>query len=373
MQNKVSTTFDSSRFDAILDEMENKRVGQSKTITNNEIQNQKDRRAINIGTFSMGCGFMAVSGIGMLVLFVASIFAMLYFENPFFVVLPFIFGLFIMVAFPIVAILFFMKKQKSVQQRTKTNSLIATEYYVDFKDKLMREIVKSFNGTFEYFPKNAISAKDFAAMEVYAKNAMAYRGEDLIIGKIGGTNVEMCEFATAKISGLFMVADFNKRFRGVTKVLTKVWGKKSLDIPLLLLEGEIEIDTTGNFEQYEKDRKRFSGATLEDVELENIDFNDRFDIYSSNQIEARYILSLRLMERMVDFNKSNDCDMNFVFANSKMYFTIHWGANLLEPYDIHTNLREKKLDLIKKVHTELSHCIKIVEALNLNDELWYSR
>ena len=76
--------------------------------------------------------------------------------------------------------------------------------------------------------------------------------------------------------GVFMIADFNKKLKYYTKV----------------------IESSGDFFA-----KIFYNRTK--VELENPVFEKIFNTYSKNQIEARYILSPAMMERILEFRKQS--------------------------------------------------------------------
>ncbi|WP_395065257.1 DUF3137 domain-containing protein [Flavobacterium sp.] len=367
--------FDEKKFDALLNELESKRQEGATIINRNSKENRKDN-------FTMFFGFIGASVVGFIAFFVIMVIALLgclfltmVFDTPIFMFLVFIIAGILLVSGFLIPILLFRKKFMRVKTKQDENQVISKEYYFTIKEKIISEIIKSFNSSFEYNPKKAISRFDFEQMQVYDSTFLfsnGYSGEDYISGMVGNTQVEFCEFTTGRVSGLFMVANFNKNFKETTKVLTKVWKKTSLDIGGIL-DGTNFTETTGNYDQYQKNRNFYRTQKLEDVILENTMFNSLFDVYSSNQIEARYILSTALIERILNFKKRYNYDMNFVFIDSKMYFTINWGANMMEPYDISVSLKDVKLDLIKETHQELKHCIEIIDALNINNELWYSR
>jgi hypothetical protein len=50
---------------------------------------------------------------------------------------------------------------------------------------------------------------------------------------------------------------------------------------------------------------------LEKVKLESIDFENRFIVYSNDQVEARYILTPSFMERLVKLEKMMGDEISF--------------------------------------------------------------
>lgn len=377
MENKVDYVFDEKKFDALLNELENNRQEGAATINANNKSNRRDSVSSSIGILGifMGMGFLFILGIG--VIFFLSIISVS-FRNFMLMIIPFVSMPLFITVIVLVPLLIYRKKLNRITQKNNQNYNLEKNYYYSVKEKLIGEIIQSFNSSFEYYPKGLISAREFNNMRLYNEShgdsfgTKPYHGSDYICGKVGSTNIELCEFSIGDVSGLFMVADFNKDFSEITKVLTRVWKKRSLDV-IGIINGENIVDTTGNYKTYKKTRDEYLNRKLEEVILESPSFNEKFETFSSSQIEARYILSTTMMERILEFRQKFNYEMNFVFVDSKMYFTVNWGSHMFEPYDINKNLIEHKMQLIENTHKQLSYCIQIIEALNLNTELWYSR
>ncbi|MDI1255403.1 MAG: DUF3137 domain-containing protein [Flavobacterium sp.] len=371
MPNNINHDFDSEKFNQILEQLENSRKIDSGTVTANQKQNSKLQRNNFLSVLGIGGGF----AIGCAVAFVSAIISLLLciiFQSFLFMAIPVIVGAAAFLGPMAFGMKHVIKNTDKISHLSAVNEEMQINYRMSVKEQLISQIVKSFNSTFDYQPKNKIPSKEFHRMNVYKGSLQSdYGGEDYITGKVGTTNLEMCEFY-AGVSGLFMIADFNKNFRGTTKVMTRIWEKRSLDVPELL-DGNIEIKYEGNGRIYRKDRNSFANIALEEVILENTAFNQKFETVASDQIEARYILSTSFMERILAFRRRYNYDMNFVFNDSKMYFTVLWGAHMLEPFDINVDLKEAKLQLIATTHQQLKDCVAIIEALNINNELWYSR
>ena len=71
---------------------------------------------------------------------------------------------------------------------------------------------------------------------------------------------------------------------------------------------------------------------LEKVKLEDVLFEKKFEVFSSNQIEARYLLTTAFMERIL---KVKDCfngkKIQFSFFDNKLLITIHTTKDMFEP------------------------------------------
>lgn len=128
--------------------------------------------------------------------------------------------------------------------------------------------------------------------------------DDCFKGKYRNVNIDIteCEFNYGKknvFQGAVIKIDMNKNFEGTTVIRPK--------------QG-IEFKHT-------KDLKK---AKLEKIELEDININKKYDIYSTDQIEARYLLTTSFIERF------NNITMAF---NSKVAFCAFHGKHVyIAPY-----------------------------------------
>jgi Protein of unknown function (DUF3137) len=140
--------------------------------------------------------------------------------------------------------------------------------------------------------------------------------------------------------GLFFVADFNKDFRGQTFLLSNDIGSKIQAL------------------------HKAKGQT---VSLEDPNFRKLFVVYSNDQVEARYILSTSLMERLTTFRKKANRKIQISFVDSLIYVAIAYDEDLFEP-----KLFSSMLDLapLKEYFETLQLMLSIVDELNLNQRIW---
>jgi hypothetical protein len=133
--------------------------------------------------------------------------------------------------------------------------------------------------------------------------------------------------------GLFFYADFPKQFQATTFVVCNDLGRSRF------------------LEKYEK------------VKLESSEFNQTFQVYSSNQIEARYLLSTSLMDRLLNFSQQTKKDFYLTFVDRKIYIAIPCNYNLLEPKLFTSMLSFAPL---QEYFQDLQLTIGVIETLNLN-------
>ncbi|MBK7566906.1 MAG: DUF3137 domain-containing protein [Bacteroidetes bacterium] len=240
-------------------------------------------------------------------------------------------------------------------KRNRTN--FRTEYKKIVIGKLMQFIAPDLAFT----PNLFITQNKYDLSKIFLSNPDIYSGEDLVTGKIEKTQVEFCELHTQDrqtdhkgrtsyvtiFKGLFFIADFNKHFNGQTYVLSD-FGERFLGFFGKLMQN-INVG-------------RPDVVRLEDPEFEKI-----FVVYSSDEVEARYILSTSFMERLVEFRKKMNSSVQLSFVGSNMYMAIPMKKNLFEP-----SLRRTVMNFndIQEYYKQILFCTSIVDEMNLNTRVW---
>ena len=144
------------------------------------------------------------------------------------------------------------------------------------------------------------------------------------------------------------MCEFNKHFHGSTFVVP---------------------DTTEKFfgpmvAQWMQSNK-LGNATL--IQLDDPEFEKHFAIYSDDQIEAHYLLTPTMMERLLAIKKQAKSNLSVSFRDDKIYLAIHFNKDLFEP-DINQSLLDYK-QAAEYIET-LRLAIGVVEELKLNQKLW---
>ncbi len=104
---------------------------------------------------------------------------------------------------------------------------------------------------------------------------------------------------------------------------------------------------------------------LERVKLEDSKFEKIFEVFSSDQIEARYLLTTAFMERMLKLRDLYDSKViQFSFNDNKLLIAIQTKQNMFEANSFfRSNLNKKKIDLVfQQFYTVFS----IIKILKLN-------
>jgi hypothetical protein len=245
-------------------------------------------------------------------------------------------------------------------------------YKSGFKSAVLPRLVEvcahEAGGVLEYSQRQGIEEAEFNLSGLFRKPDR-YNSEDLIVGKIGETKLRFSEVHAEYhqtrtdskgrrhdeyhtiFKGLFFVADFNKRFLSTTVVLPDT---------MQSLFGRFgqELQEFGTL---------FSSARRELVRLEDPHFEKTFAVYSSDQTEARYILSPALMQRLLKFRQRCNTDIRIVFSTGNMTIAIPMGVGWLEPPALSTPITLQSLDLCIQ---QLRFACSIVADLDLNTRIW---
>jgi hypothetical protein len=237
----------------------------------------------------------------------------------------------------------------------------------NYKYEVVKPLVKFINPNLEYYPENGISKGQFRDSRIFNDRIDRYHSEDLISGTIGKTAICFsevhAEYKTETrnskggtstswhtiLKGVFFSADFNKDFNGATVVVP-----------------DVAENLFGSFLGNALQKMNFSRSE-QLVKLENPEFEKIFAVYSTDQIESRYILTPALMERLIQVRNRHGKDFYASFVNSQVNIAYGCKRNLFEP-----KIMSEIVDysLIEEYFNDLQDILALVEELNLNNRIW---
>jgi hypothetical protein len=247
-------------------------------------------------------------------------------------------------------------------------ALITRGYRERFKVNVVQPIVGFFGPDYQYRPASYISQGDFRRSRLFNERIDRYRGEDLVTGTAGKTEFVFsevhAEYKTTTtdskghrrthwhtiFKGLFFIGDFHKHFDGVTVVLPDV-AESTLGWIGQKLQG-MNIARPGSL-----------------VKLEDPEFEKLFVVYGTDQVEARYILSPSLMQRLVQFRRECRREVFISFVDECVFVAAKPQRDILEP----SVFRALNYDVCREIYADLSFALGIIEDLNLNTRIWSKR
>jgi len=232
------------------------------------------------------------------------------------------------------------------------------DYVSGFKEKIVRRIIRFIDPSLAYSPGLCINENDYNNSGLFLQRVDSYSGDDYVEGKRDKTFFCFSELHTRHregsgksehwetiFQGLFFIGDFNKNFSG----RTYVWSEQ--DPQLDFFSGIFSSFSNG----------------LEKVKLESTEFERKFIVYGSDQVEARYILTPSFMERLTRLdNMLGGQGLSFSFVNTNIHAAVPIDGELFEPSVFSANDYRK---LGSYYHT-VRMVFEIIDELKLNDRLW---
>lgn len=220
-----------------------------------------------------------------------------------------------------------------------------------YKARIISRLVESLIENGRYEPQTGISEQTFNQSKLF-NTPDRYSSEDYISGKTEQTPFCFAEVHAEEkhtqtdskgrttttwstlFKGFLFIADFNKDFSGQTVVF-----RNSL----------------------------FNFMKSNRVKLESPVFEKLFDVYSTDQIEARYILSPAMMERIIALDKQFNNGILISFYNSTVVIAVsnstnHFESSLWRPVN-HSKTLRNEYDTIVALTS-------IIEVLDLNTRIW---
>ncbi len=232
---------------------------------------------------------------------------------------------------------------------------------VFFREKILPQLLKAVAPSLKYHPHSGIARSRFEGLKIFG-HFDRYSSEDRITGMLDKTRIEAGEVHIEKrqrdkngkttystiFRGVIFIADFNKHFNCRTVVMPDVaercFGK-----------------LIGSFLQ----RMNFMDGSA--VRLENPEFEKYFSIYSSDQIEARYLLTPDFMEWLLALRKLENNNIRVIFQDSNIAIALKRSNGWLEPPFFGKLASQERLE---KLLNELIAILQLVDTLNLNTRIW---
>lgn len=252
------------------------------------------------------------------------------------------------------------------------NHRLQSEYRSYFKAEVIARLVRLVDPNLSYAFLGGISQDEFRASGIYTQRIDRYRTEDRFQGKVGATAFRFsevhAEYKTTSTDskgrrktqwhtifrGLFFIADFNKHFQGQTFVLPDV-AESTLGGLGRMLQGW---------------GSKMDGRPGELVRLEDPEFERLFVVSSTDQVEARYILSTSLMRRLVEFRQELGQPVALSFVNSQITIAISTSKNHFEPPSIWRGAALLDQEGVAAYFKDVRLAEQIIEDLNLNLRIW---
>jgi len=223
----------------------------------------------------------------------------------------------------------------------------------EFKQTFLKELFASLIPGIEYMPGSGLSSQTVYEGE-FLKKADRFHSEDYLQGKIDDVD--------------FISSDVRLEERRVrhTKNGTQVYY-----VPYFVgrifrfdfhkeLVGRLQVLESGS----PKSRRRFKK-----VELESIDFNKKFRVFSEEELTAFYILTPDIMEAIFALEKRHPGNISFSFSDQQLYIGINNNKNTFE-LKLFKQLSEEEVEIFKH---DLLVIKDVIQSLKLNNNIFKKR
>lgn len=230
----------------------------------------------------------------------------------------------------------------SVKQLTKKN------FEEKVKTMVMPIIMKSIPGF--RWQEPPITRKDMIKCKILPPEKMKdYSFEDGFIGKYKNINIAISEYYTNKNStnnfsqGVIVKFDMNKNFNGNTVIRPRDAFNVSSEVDLKL-------------------------NNMEKIDLEDPNFNEKFFVYSTDPIEARYLLTPAFMERLYETSDAFNSKAEYCsFYENSIYIVLDTGEDMFDLCDLNTPMDDKEQYNI--LYNELASILDLIDYFKLDQKL----
>lgn len=238
-------------------------------------------------------------------------------------------------------------------------------FKAQFKGKVIPAVVKFVDERLAYDPNQSL-IDQYTESRIFSQRYDRYKAEDTISGTFDATEFSFGEIHTEYktvttdkngrrqehwhtiFKGMFFVSDFHKNFHGETIIdadyMERYLGKIGRKLQ------QWNPSRAGNL-----------------VKLENPEFEKKFAVYSTDEQECRYILSLSMMERLLEMSKKINFRVSISFRNNQVYLAVFNNMDLFEPSVFGSLLKEEDYKIIISM---LKLMTGVIEDLNLNTRIW---
>lgn len=266
-----------------------------------------------------------------------------------------------------------------------------------FNDKMKTlcttELLETFDSLYWFSKAILISDEEISKSELFGHFEArinddtfsgTYRGLDFVVSETIMTN--LFKGACTVFTGVIIMIDSNKTIKNKTIITTKgdmsiknydplFWVNTIMLIIFLLTLSELPIGISSFlsllalltcllYKIFFKEKKE---EILNSVILEDPEFNKKYDVSSSDQIEGRYLVTTAFMERFKTLHTAFGSNKaKCAFFDNKVMFAVSTNKNLFEIGDIFHPLTDMKH--INDFMKEISAIYEIIDYFKLAEK-----
>lgn len=183
------------------------------------------------------------------------------------------------------------------------------DFNSEYKQKIIKTFIKAYDENLDYDPNLGISPSEYIKGQ-FDDGFDRFCSEDLIKGNIGETKIKISEVQTEIIR-----EDED--------------GNKSYSVLFHGMFGIIELEQFVPSKIFiRENRSKAHGITIdcEKVELDSLEFEKRFDVYTNDKIQAMRILTADVMTEMLEYYNENKNVYEITIIGNMLYIRFKSGS-----------------------------------------------
>jgi ABC-type multidrug transport system fused ATPase/permease subunit len=233
-----------------------------------------------------------------------------------------------------------------------------------FNQNIIAHYIQSILPGAQYEPENYHSLQTYYESLLFMIDVDRHNGANYVHGMFDKTDVSFSYMHTEYkqvshtkngtkttwhtiFKGIFMCADCNKKFSGKTLVLPDT-AEKYL----------------GGFGKWLQ--KKAGNTVGEMVYMENVHFEKEFVVYSTDPVEARYLITPKIQEQIFNMKKLLKKDLRLSFVNNNVFVAV----NRENIFQLNTSLSFTSNDTLKYYMKDIVELLTLIHLLDLNIRIW---
>ena len=215
-----------------------------------------------------------------------------------------------------------------------------------YKKLVVPALLKELDPGLSYNPEGCIPKEEFRRSKIFSHSIDSYHGEDLVYGSYKGIPVRFSELKVQEKHSDGKNTTYHTFFNGV----------------FMVADGQV----VGNCLQ----KLRLPGHGHM-TRLEDPAFEKKFVVYTEDDVEARYILTPKLMRTMLALSerfRRGVSKIGFAFMNSNVYIAIpiESGRDLFEM----PSRGDLGAETARRTQEELKEILSVFDVMELDLRLW---
>jgi hypothetical protein len=219
-------------------------------------------------------------------------------------------------------------------------------YNAEVKTETTKRLIEFFKG-FSYHRGEGLSAMELKNSRIFP-SFDRMTTDDCFVGRFEGVGLNVSEYHLERLEHHDKSTHYVTVFRGIAV---------EFELPKSYQGRTLVLADAGIFNVFHHERG------LQRIKLEDVVFEKEFEVYASDQIEARYLLTTAFMERLLKLCSLYDGkSIQALFEGNKLLLAVNTGKDMFEPCSFfRTNLRRDKIDLFFSQIVTIFEMVRILK------------